>query len=79
MRNAVNPCIYRPVKPPCKKDGADCPKRKVGCRKDCTDWDEYQIALQAEKDKAWNAGAGDFFTGAYQTKAASAAIKKVRR
>lgn len=28
---------------PCKRDGVDCPDRKVGCRSTCTHgWDEYQ-------------------------------------
>lgn len=28
---------------PCKRNGVDCPDRKVGCRSTCTHgWDKYQ-------------------------------------
>ena len=27
---------------PCKKNGVDCPKRAVGCRRDCPDWAKYE-------------------------------------
>ena len=32
----------RRLKAPCFKDGKDCTKRKVGCRKDCEDWQIYE-------------------------------------
>ena len=79
MRNAPNPSIYRPVKPPCKKRGVDCPRRSLVCRSDCQEWEEYQKRIKEEKKKAWKANAGDFFTGEYQTKAGREAAKKARR
>lgn len=30
---------------PCKKNGKDCPKRRVGCRDTCAAWAAYQIVL----------------------------------
>ena len=28
--------------PPCKINGLDCTKRKVGCRTDCEGWQKYE-------------------------------------
>lgn len=28
--------------PPCKHDGIDCPKRRLGCREGCKDWNDWQ-------------------------------------
>jgi hypothetical protein len=36
---------------PCEKHGIDCPRRVVGCRTDCTEWQEYEKA-KAEQYKA---------------------------
>lgn len=33
----------------CYKNGEDCPNRKVGCRKDCEAWQQYEEAV--EKDR----------------------------
>ena len=30
------------LKAPCFKNGKDCTKRKVGCRKDCEEWQQYE-------------------------------------
>lgn len=32
----------RRLKAPCFKDGKDCTKRKLGCRKDCEEWQQYE-------------------------------------
>ena len=29
---------------PCEKNGVDCPKRVVGCRTDCPEWQRYEKA-----------------------------------
>lgn len=33
------------VNAPCKKDGIECPKRVMGCRKTCPDYAEYEKKL----------------------------------
>ena len=39
------------TKPPCMKpNGEDCPHRHVGCRADCTEWNEWMIIHSKEKD-----------------------------
>lgn len=30
---------------PCKINGVDCAKRKLGCRTDCEDWQEYEADM----------------------------------
>ena len=35
---------------PCKINGVDCPKRVLGCRTDCPEWQRYE-AEQAEYRK----------------------------
>lgn len=39
------------LKAPCEKSGVDCPRRVVGCRTDCTEWQQYEKA-KAEQYKA---------------------------
>ena len=34
---------------PCYNGGKDCSKRKVGCRKDCAGWQEYEKAMEEYK------------------------------
>ena len=38
---------------PCKRNGVDCPDRKIGCRSTCTHgWDKYQqFCEQRRKDR----------------------------
>ena len=38
------------IEAPCYTNGVDCPNRKVGCRKDCEAWKEYEDAVA--KDRA---------------------------
>ena len=33
-------------KPPCKKDGVDCPRREVGCQGKCEEYKEFTKARQ---------------------------------
>lgn len=36
---------------PCKRNGVDCPDRKVGCRATCAHgWDKYQKEIEARRD-----------------------------
>ena len=37
-------------KPPCKVDGIDCPKRYVGCKAECDDWQKWLAAHNAEME-----------------------------
>lgn len=37
------------TKPPCGRDGGDCAKRCVGCRKTCSEWKEWEAVHAAEK------------------------------
>ena len=40
------------MNPPCKKNGVDCPDRKVGCRSTCTHgWDKYQQQCEERRRK----------------------------
>lgn len=34
--------------PPCYIDGQDCPRRQVGCRSNCVDWQAYQVAHELD-------------------------------
>ena len=43
------------TKPPCKRDGVDCTKRHVGCRKTCPEWKEWESVHAAEKKAEDNA------------------------
>lgn len=36
---------------PCKKNGKDCPKRRVGCRGTCAAWTAYQIVLVGVRER----------------------------
>ena len=36
---------------PCEKHGVDCPRRQLGCRTDCPEWQQYEKA-KAEQYKA---------------------------
>lgn len=36
------------TKPPCKVDGVDCQRRRVGCRAECKEWREWQAAHERE-------------------------------
>lgn len=36
---------------PCYNSGKDCPKRHVGCRENCDEWDKYTAMREAEKAK----------------------------
>lgn len=35
------------MKPPCKKDGVDCPKRELGCRAACSEWKAFREKIDA--------------------------------
>jgi len=37
--------------PPCKKDGKDCPLRRVGCQPGCKDYIKYRAAIDREAKK----------------------------
>lgn len=37
------------AKPPCKVDGIDCGRRRVGCRRDCKEWQAWAAAHEAER------------------------------
>jgi hypothetical protein len=37
-------------KPPCKKNGQDCPKRCPGCQPRCPDYAAYRATLQKEAE-----------------------------
>lgn len=37
------------INAPCKKDGIECPKRVMGCRKTCPEYAEYEQKLAAFK------------------------------
>lgn len=79
MYDAPSPKIYRRVLPPCKVDGVDCQDRRIGCRADCSKWDDYQEQLREEKDRAWNTNAGSFMVSDYKKRAASDAKRRLRR
>ena len=66
MKDSPSPVLHRVIKPPC---GKSCPDRKVGCHSSCRAFAEFQRKLKEEKDKAWDASAGEFFTGEYQINA----------
>lgn len=36
------------TRPPCQVDGVDCPRRHVGCRDDCKEWNDW-TAIHAEE------------------------------
>ena len=36
------------LKPPCKVDGVDCPRRYIGCRAKCEAWHEW-LTIHAEE------------------------------
>lgn len=38
-------------KPPCYNDGKDCPKRHVGCRDLCKEWNDWLVIHEAEKEQ----------------------------
>jgi hypothetical protein len=38
------------IKSPCY-NGRDCPKRKVGCRKTCPEWAEYEEAVEQDRER----------------------------
>ena len=40
------------VKPPCKVDGMDCPRRYVGCRATCDEWAEWMVRHAEEVEQA---------------------------
>ncbi len=52
------PCKFRgdyfppaeKLRPPCRAQGADCPRREVGCHATCLDWRRY--AAEKERRKA---------------------------
>lgn len=67
MHNITGRIVYRAVKPPC---GKECPRRQVGCHGHCEDWDKYQEALKAEKEKAYAASRADSMTTDYQIRSA---------
>lgn len=38
-------------KPPCKKDGIECPRRYFGCRSECPEYSDYLKIKSEEKAK----------------------------
>lgn len=30
------------TRPPCRKNDTDCPRRRVGCKSDCPEWQKWQ-------------------------------------
>ena len=40
------------TKPPCKVDGVDCEKRRVGCKSDCLEWNRWVSIHEAERNAA---------------------------
>ena len=58
----------RMTKPPCYRDGADCPRRYVGCKAGCEEWHRWLAIHEREKNqirenKARDTDANDFLIG----------------
>lgn len=44
-------------KPPCRKNGVDCPSRCVGCQSRCEEYKTYRTAIDADnavRQKEWD-------------------------
>lgn len=39
------------TKSPCFNDGNDCPRRHVGCRAECTEWQDWLAKHEQEREK----------------------------
>lgn len=37
--------------PPCKPDGIDCPRRYIGCRAECEEYNKWLAIHDEEKEK----------------------------
>lgn len=67
------------TRPPCYKDGVDCPRRTTHCKADCPEWKRWETIHAQEKEairkgKAETVEADTFLAG--QNKRASEARRR---
>lgn len=42
------------TRPPCKRDGVECPKRYVGCRAECEQYHKWLARHEVERQNEYN-------------------------